>query len=167
MLRRMSEEDSLWKSSPSQWLNFGPYLAATLVIAGVVAGGLFFPLAFFGLALPIGYVIWRYLVIRTQVFELTSERLRITHGVINQTIGEIELYRVKDTQVIRPWWMRLTGLASVSMQTSDRTMPVFVVPAIRGGSELREVLRKQVELQRDRKHVRELDFDGAGDSPAD
>jgi hypothetical protein len=34
-----------------------------------------------------------------------------------------------------------------------------VIPAIPGGSELRETLRRQIELERDRKRVRELDFD--------
>lgn len=163
MLRRMSE-DSLWKCSPSQWLNAGPYVAGVIAIAGIASGGLFFPLAFIALVLPIAYMIWRYLVVRTQIFELTNERLRITRGVINQTIDEIELYRIKDTQMHRPWWMRLTGLASISMQTSDRTMPTFVIPAIHRGAELREILRRQVELQRDKKRVRELDFDEAGDT---
>src|SRR5688500_18484402 len=108
----MTEETSLWKCSPSQWLNLGPFTAALIVITGMVIGGLLFPLAFIALVLPVGYMIWRYLAVRTQVFELTSERLRITRGIINQRIDEIELYRVKDSLLVRPWWMRLTGLAS-------------------------------------------------------
>jgi hypothetical protein len=47
------------------------------------------------------------------------------------------------------------------METSDRIMPTFVIPAIPGGSELRETMRKQIELERDRKRVREMDFDDA------
>ena len=129
---------------------------------GIIIGGVLFPPALIGLVLPLGWMAWAYLMVRTQVFELTSERLRITRGIINQTIDEIELYRVKDTQTLRTWWMRLTGLASISMETSDRTMPVFVMPAIRGGLELREQLRSLVELQRDKKRVRELDFDETG-----
>ena len=88
---------------------------------------------FAALVLPAGYMLWRYLVVRTQVFELTSERLRVTRGVINQKIDEIELYRVKDSVMVRSWWMRLTGLASIVLETSDRTMPTLVIPAIHGG----------------------------------
>ncbi|MEY3897174.1 MAG: hypothetical protein RLZZ214_2695, partial [Verrucomicrobiota bacterium] len=120
------------------------------------------PFTLAALVLPFGYLLWRYLVVRTQVFELTSERLRVTRGVINQKIDEIELYRVKDSVMVRPWWMRLTGLASIVLATSDRTLPDLVIPAIHGGSELREILRKNVEIQRDRKRVRETDFDDAG-----
>lgn len=163
MLRAMNEENSLWKGSSSQWLNLGPFTAALLAAVGIVIVGGLFPPAFIALVLPAAYLLWRYLVVRTQVFELTSERLRVTHGVINQKIDEIELYRVKDSMLVRPWWMRLTGLATIVLETSDRTMATLEVPAIHNGSEVREILRKQVELQRDRKRVREMDFEANGD----
>ena len=156
----MTEEKSLWKGSPSQWLNLGPFTAALVMAAAIVVGGLFFPLAFIALILPAVYLVWRFLVVRTQVFELTNERLVITRGVINQQIDEIELYRVKDSLMVRPWWMRMTGLASIVLDTSDRGTPVFTIPAVSGGVELRELLRKHVEIQRDRKRVREMDIDG-------
>jgi uncharacterized membrane protein YdbT with pleckstrin-like domain len=162
MIRAMTEENSLWKGSSSQWLNLGPFAAAMLVAAGILVGSLLFPPAAIALVLPVVYLIWRYLVVRTQVFELTSERLRLTRGVINQKIDEIELYRVKDSQMVRSWWMRLTGLASIVMETSDRTLPNLVIPAIHGGEQVRELLRKHVELERDRKRVREMDFDEHG-----
>lgn len=159
MLTPMNEENSLWKDHSSQWLNFGAYAVSAVVAAGIIIGGMAFPLAFAALAAPLLYAIWKYLVVRTRVYELTCERLRITSGVINQHIDEIELYRVKDTLVLRPWWMRLTGLASISLETSDRTLPSLVIPAIRDGWNMREILRKQVETQRDKKRVREMDFD--------
>ena len=165
MLPTMTEETSYWKGSSSQWLNLGPIVAASVVSVGILIGGLFFPLALVAWVLPAGYLIWKYLVVRCRVFELTNERIRITSGVINQSSDEIELYRVKDSRTIRPWWMRLTGLASIVLETSDRSTPVLVIPAIRNGMEIRELLRQQVELQRDRKRVREMDFDeNGGDS---
>lgn len=167
MIPAMSEENTLWKGSPSQWLNIGPFAAAVVLSIGIIIGGLFFQPAFVGLLLPLGYVIWKFLAVRTQVFELTSERLRITQGVINQHVDEIELYRVKDSLMIRSWWMRLTNLASIELQTSDRSMPELVIPAIHNGMEMREILRKQVEFQRDKKRVREMDFDESGSSELD
>lgn len=167
-MRTMNEESSFWKGSPSQWLNLGPFLFSVLLATGIAVGGVFFPPAFLALALPLAYIVWRYLVVRTQVFELTSERIRVTTGIINQHIDEVELYRVKDSRMVRPWWMRLAGLASIELETSDRSMPFLVIPAVHGGVELRELLRKHVELQRDRKRVRELDFDEhGGDVAAD
>ena len=162
MLCIMTEETSYWKGSPSQWLNLGPFAAALLAIVAIGIGGLFFPPAWVALVIPLVYLLWRYLVVRMEVFELTSERLRVTQGVINQKIEEIELYRVKDSLMVRPWWMRLTGLASIVLETSDRTLPHLTIPAIREGDQVRELLRKHVELQRDRKRVRETDFDEVG-----
>jgi membrane protein YdbS with pleckstrin-like domain len=161
----MSDENTLWKGSPSQWLNLGPFSAGLILLVGIGVAGVFASqIAWLGMVIPLGYMTWRYLVVRCQIFELTSQRLRITNGVINQHIDEIELYRVKDTLMVRTWWMRLTGLSSVSMQTSDRSLPTLTIPAIRNGLEFREQLRKQVEIQRDSKRVREMDFDEAGGS---
>ncbi len=167
----MTQEQSLWKGSPSQWLNLGPFtaalLVAVLILIGAIVSGPLFPIVLIALVLPAAYMIWRYLVVRTEVFELTSERLRFTRGIINQRIDEIELYRIKDSQMVRPWWMRLTGLATIVLQTSDRTLPHLEIPAIRGGEEVRELLRKHVELERDRKRVRETDFDDVGHEHSD
>ena len=162
----MNEETSFWKGSSSQWLNLWPFVGALLVAFGLVVGGILVPLALpftlIALVFPGGYMIWKYLVVRTRIYEITSQRVRVTSGVINQTIDEVELYRVKDTQMFRPWWMRLTGLASIHLDTSDRSIPNLVIPAVSGGAGLREILREQVELTRDRKRVREMDFDEVG-----
>ncbi len=165
----MSDERSLWKGGPSQWLNLGAYLLALLLAAGIVVGELFswplLPFVLIGLVIPFGWMVWKYLVVRCQAYELTTERLKISDGVINQKIDEIELYRVKDVLMVRPLWMRMTGLATLLLETSDRSRPQLTVPAVKGGAELREELRKQVEIQRDRKRVRETDFeDGNPDS---
>lgn len=167
MLGLMTEETSLWKGGPSQWLNLGPFALAIASAAGIIVGGTYFPAAFFALVLPLIYGLWRYYVVSSQIYELTNERLRVTCGIINQKIDEIELYRVKDLRMIRPWWMRLTGLSSILMETSDRSIPTLVIPAVRRGVEVRELLRKNVELQRDRKRVREMDFDEHGGDAVD
>jgi uncharacterized membrane protein YdbT with pleckstrin-like domain len=124
-------------------------------VAGFFTAGL----ALIGLILPLAWILWRYLSVRCRTFELTTERLKITEGVINQHLDEVELYRVKDVLMMRPWWMRVTGLATLFLETSDRSLRTLTIPAIRNGLELREQLRKHVELQRDRKRVRETDFD--------
>jgi uncharacterized membrane protein YdbT with pleckstrin-like domain len=155
----MDEETTFWKGSPSQWLNIGHFGAALLLAVVISIGGVFFPPAFIALIFPLGWIAWRYLVVRTQTFELTNERLRISEGVINQQIDEVELYRVKDILVVRKWWMRMTGLGTIHLDTSDRSMPQIDIHAIHDSLDLREALRKKVEAMRDKKRVREMDFD--------
>jgi uncharacterized membrane protein YdbT with pleckstrin-like domain len=154
-----STEMTFWKGSPSQWLNIGHFAAALLLAVGIVIVGVLFPPAFIALTFPLGWIAWRYLVVRTQTFELTNERLRISKGVINQEIDEVELYRVKDILVVRKWWMRMTDLGTIHLDTSDRSMPQIDIHAIKDSLELRESLRKKVEAMRDKKRVREMDFD--------
>lgn len=152
-------ETLLWKGTSSQWLNLGPFSLALFLIAGTVMGGVFYPLAFAALILPLIWILWRYLVIRCETYELTSQRLKITKGVLNQTSDEVELYRIKDVLVERKWWMRMLGLGSLHLETSDRSLPSITIPAIPDAINLRESLRKEVESVRDRKRVRELDFE--------
>jgi membrane protein YdbS with pleckstrin-like domain len=159
----MSDESHLWKSSSSQWLNAWHFLWAAAGVIGLVFAAFWFIPLYAVAPIPVLWAVWRYLVVRTRIYELTSERLRITSGVFNQTVDEVELYRVKDTLMLRPWWMRLIGLSTIVLETSDRSLPKVEIPALPKGSEFRERLRKQVELQRDKKRVRELDFDDAND----
>jgi uncharacterized membrane protein YdbT with pleckstrin-like domain len=158
----MSEE-ILWKGSPSQVLNLGKFVVGLLLVAGIGIGGAMFPPAWAALVLPLGWMLWEFLKVRCRVFELTTERLRLYSGVFNQTIDEIELYRVKDTSMERPFWFRMFGLSSLYLDTSDRSHPKVELEAISDAVNLRETLRKQVEYWRDRKRVREVDFEEGGD----
>ncbi len=157
-------EDVLWKGSPSQVLNFGKHLTALLLLIGIgVVGSLFFPPAWFAVPLPLLWAVWNFLSVRCRVYELTTERLRLYEGVLNQTIDELELYRIKDTTMNRPFWLRLFGLTTLILETSDRSHPHVEIQAVADGTGLRETLRKQVEYWRDRKRVREVDFEEGGE----
>jgi uncharacterized membrane protein YdbT with pleckstrin-like domain len=154
----MSEE-VLWKGSPSQVLNLGKYLLALALAAGIGIGGMFFPPAWIGLLLPLGWALWIFVETRATRHELTTERIRLCAGVFNQTMDDVELYRVKDTSMERPFWYRVFGLSTLIIETSDRSQPRIEIKAVHRGDELRETLRKQVEFWRDKKRVREVDFE--------
>lgn len=160
------QEKVVWKGKSSQITNFWPFLTCLLLIAVIIyawyATGVTWMafLAFF----PLGFAFWTWLQLRCTVFELTNERIRVYEGVLNQEINEVELYRVKDTRIRRPFWLRLFGLSNLVLTTSDRSLPQITLPAISQATSVREKLRRYVELLRDRKRVREVDFeDGDGD----
>ena len=152
-------EEVLWKGSPSQVLNLGKYLVALLLGIGIAVGGLFFPPVWAALVLPLGWALWTFIETRSIRHELTTERIRMSSGVFNQQLDDVELYRVKDTSMERPFWYRVFGLSSLVIETSDRSQPRIEIKAVHNGDELRETLRKQVEFWRDKKRVREVDFD--------
>lgn len=156
------EEETLWQGARSQITNWGVYLLALLLIAGAIVGGFFFPLfspLIWGLiVVPIFWIAWVWLQTRSESFTLTSERLRMKKGVLNQVFDEVELYRVKDVTLSRSVVQRMFGLGTVTMQTSDQGQENICIDSVRNSEELREQLRKQVEIIRDRKRVREVDF---------
>lgn len=158
-----SDEAVVWKGRPSQILNLWHFvLALVLDVACVVGAFFFWPLVFLGL-FPVLWAAWKYAVVHCRVYELTTERIRLYEGVLNQKIDEIELYRVKDSRIIKPFWQRVFGLSTLQMETSDRSHPNPSFLAIHDGEEVRETLRKHVEIMRDRKRVREVDFEGEED----
>jgi len=55
--------------------------------------------------------------------------------------------------------LRLVGLSNIILATSDRTHSIARIPAISNGEELREKLRVAVDARRDKKRVRETDFE--------
>ena len=76
-----------------------------------------------------------------------------------EQIDELEIYRIKDSRVQQPLFLRIFGLGTVQLETSDRSNPEVRLHAIRDPRGLREQIRKYVEIQRDRKRVREVDFE--------
>lgn len=137
-VRTAAEEKPIWEGGPSQVLNLGWFVLSLLII--------FIPVA-----------LWKWLVVRSTRYELTSERLRLRHGVLNRKVEQLELYRVRDYHVDQPFWMRPFGLSSVVLNTADQTHPVVRLHAIAGGEALMEQLRTSVEACRLKKGVRDLE----------
>ena len=155
----MSDETVIWKDRPSQLLNAVPISICVLLDLGLIAGSFAAPFLLLLTIFPLVYLVWTYLKVHCRVFELTSERLRLYEGVLNQEIDEIELYRVKDTTITRPFLQRIFGLSTITLKTSDRTHPEVIIPAIKEGMEVREKIRSHVETVRESKRVREVDYD--------
>lgn len=153
------QETSLWKGCTSQILHFWTYFLWLIVAAGIVVAGILFmiPLLFAALVLPFVAMLARYLITKTTVYELTSQRLRKTSGIFDKKLDELELYRVKDSTLEQPFVMRVFGLGNVKVVSSDATMPEVYISGISDSFNVREKLRMAVEAERDRKRVREVD----------
>jgi len=137
-------EESLWVGRPSQVTNMGAYILCTL---------------FCWLVVPIFIGLWKWIQLRNLKYELTTERLRTTQGVFSKRTDDLELYRVKDTTYLQPFFLRMFKLGNIELETSDKSSPFVVLHGIRNASEVREQLRRHVERRRDQKRVREVDFE--------
>ncbi|MBL1216856.1 MAG: PH domain-containing protein [Planctomycetes bacterium] len=108
--------------------------------------------------LPFLFAAKQWLNVKFYVYELTSQRMRITKGILSKRTDELELYRVKDITLVQPFFMRLFKLGNVVLDTSDRTTPTVTVQAVRDPRHLLDELREAVETMRMQKRVREVDF---------
>ena len=140
----MDEERTVWNGTPSQVVNLPAFILLGLI---------------FWLVIPLFVILWKWLVVKYTKYELTTERLRLRHGVLNKETDDLELYRVRDYKLVQPFWLRVFSLGNVELKTSDRSHPVVTIKAIKDGEAMRELLRKYVEENRVRKQVREVDFE--------
>lgn len=138
-----TEEETVWRARSSQVVNLGTYVVCLLTAWLVV---------------PIGVALYQWLQVRCRVYELTTERFRITRGILSKHIDELELYRVKDVSLHRPFVQRLFSLGTVVLDTSDHSTPQVVIPAVAEIDWLRDQIRRHVEARRDSKGVKEVDF---------
>jgi len=153
-------ETPLWEGHTSQWIHFWYYFFCLILAAGCIAGAIFTAgVAAVGLIVPLLMWIIRWWATRTTFYELTSQRLRRTSGILNRRVEEMELYRVKDYTMEQPLLLRMLGLGSLNLITSDAATPTVYIRAIRNVVAVREMLRTAVQSERDRKRVRALDVD--------
>ena len=137
-------EEIVWRGTSSQWKNFWVYLLCGL---------------FCWLIVPVFFALAYYLKTRCKVFELTTQRLKITSGVFTKVTETLELYRVKDTETRQPFFSQLVGIENIQMNTSDASSPLVLIEAVPSSVGFADKLRNQVEIIRQQKRVREIDIE--------
>lgn len=102
-------------------------------------------------------------------YALSEDRLFLSVGFLNIKDDEVLLYRVRDITTSRTLWQRLFGVGSVSVVSSDKTMPTLVLKNIKRPMEIKELLHRQVEEMKIRRRVRvgEIMAGDLGDDDAD
>ena len=155
-----NEEHPVWEGTPSQLVN----LKVWLICSFVVLIGLYLAFSYhwqwLALAVPaLAWAGWTHLQTKHHVYEISTERLKLSRGVISKRHDDLELYRVKDTTLEEPLALRMFGLGNILLDTSDRSTPQVRIHAIRDARHVREILRTNIEELRTKKKVREVDFE--------
>ncbi len=155
------EETILWKGSPSQWTNLGVYLLCLIFAAVVIVAYALTSvgtLVLVALALPVTFAFARWLATRTHVYQVTTERVLETTGVLSRRTSEIELYRVRDYTLDEPFWLRLVGCGNIVLSSADRSTPELLLRAVPHASGLKDQIRTHTETMRQRRGVRDLEI---------
>lgn len=100
-------------------------------------------------------------------YSLSEDRLFTSVGFLNIKDDEILLYRVRDIDTSRSLWQRIFGVGTVTVMSSDKTMPTLVLQNIKDPIFVKELIHKQVEETKIKRRVRfgeiMTDADGDGD----
>jgi len=87
-------------------------------------------------------------------YALSEDRLFTSVGFLNIKDDEILLYRVRDIDTSRSLWPRLFGVGTVTVMSSDKTMPNLTLQNIKNPVAVKELLHKQVEEMKIKRRVR-------------
>jgi uncharacterized membrane protein YdbT with pleckstrin-like domain len=81
-------------------------------------------------------------------------------GVLSKRLEQVDLYRISDYAVERPFLQRLLGTGNVVLTTLDKSTPRITLRAIKADVvALYERLRQATELEKQRRAVRVVDFE--------
>lgn len=87
-------------------------------------------------------------------YSMTEDRLFFSVGFLNIKDDEILLYRVRDINTSRTLGQRLFGVGTVTILSSDKSMPTMVMKNIKNPVAVKELIHEQVEEMKIRRRVR-------------
>ena len=87
-------------------------------------------------------------------YGMSEDRLFISVGFLNIRDDEVLLYRVRDIDTSRSLWQRIFGVGTITVLSSDKTMPTLVLKNIKNPVEVKELLHAQVEEIKLKRRVR-------------
>ena len=100
-------------------------------------------------------------------YSLSEDRLFTSVGFLNIKDDEILLYRVRDIDTNRTLWQRIFGVGTVTVISSDKTMPVLELKNVKDPVFVKELIHKQVEEIKIQRRVRLNEISGDTDCDCD
>jgi uncharacterized membrane protein YdbT with pleckstrin-like domain len=137
------DETTIWEGGPSHRAH-GITYAAGVVFSFVV--------------IPAIIALKRALSVYGTEYTVTDERILVKEGLLSTKEEQLELYRVKDIRREQPFLLGLHDLVNLEVITSDPSHPSLTLEAVPGDIDLRDRIREAVEMRRDEKGVKEVDY---------
>lgn len=102
-------------------------------------------------------------------YSMSEDRLFTSVGLLNLKDDEVLLYRVRDIDTSRSLGQRIFGVGTVTVMSSDKSMPNLVLKNIKDPMFVKELIHKQVEQAKILRRVRvgEIMTDADGDGMPD
>ena len=99
-------------------------------------------------------------------YALSEDRLFLKRGFLNVHQDEIVLYRVRDLRVSQSLWQRVFGVGTVTVISTDKSIPELALKNIRQPNEVKELIHEYVEKMKVARRMRvgEMSMDIDDDS---
>ena len=91
-------------------------------------------------------------------YRLSSDRLFLETGVLSSKEEEVILYRVRDLSLSISLWQRLFGVGTVTVASSDKSMPTLVLKNIRHPREVKELIHQKVEEAKEKRRMHSMEI---------
>lgn len=89
------------------------------------------------------------------VYRITTQRVVVDRGLFGKTLDQLDLYRISDFVVERPFGQRVMGTGNIRLKTLDTTTPELVLAGIPTDVlALYERMRSAVEIAKEKRLVR-------------
>lgn len=98
-------------------------------------------------------------------YALSQDRLFLETGLLNTRCEEILLYRVRDISLKISLGQRIFGVGTVTVQSSDQSLPVLEIKNIKFPCEIKELIHQTVEEMKLSRRMRVGEI--LGDTPED
>lgn len=149
-------EQTLWRGSPSWLLLLGKLI--WLALAAIVLPAVIFwadrrflpdpqPMRIAWLVVA-AIIVWRAISvgialarIRSTLYAVTNQRVIIESGIMEKKVEDIDLRYIDDTNFRQRIFERMLGIGNVTIVSSDKVAPLFVLRGIPDPRGLRELIR--------------------------
>jgi len=99
-------------------------------------------------------------------YALSEDRLFLKRGFLNVKQDEILLYRIRDLRVTVNLWQRIFGVGTVTVVSTDKSIPELQLKNIKQPNEVKELIHEYVEKMKIERRMRvgEMSMDIDDDS---
>jgi uncharacterized membrane protein YdbT with pleckstrin-like domain len=107
-------------------------------------------------------IAWLYFLARSRgtTYRITSQRIVVEQGLFSKRLEQVDLYRIVDYVVDRPFLQRIMGTGNLVFETIDKTSPEVRIMGIAPDVvALYERLRSATEAAKRRRGVQLVDME--------
>ena len=153
------KEETLWRGTPS-WATLGGklgFMLLVLIVVPLVArffAGRAFDLDAASRIMRIGWLVTLLVLIyeavtllialfriRSTVYTITNQRVMIESGLLSKSLSEIDLRYIDDSNFYQSVMARLLGIGNVTIISSDKSTPTYVLRNVKDPRAVREMIR--------------------------